>query len=232
MIDQKGCILIPAYNEEVHIVSVIEAARKYLPVLVVDDGSTDQTAEEASEVGATVFIQVPNQGKGAALRRGFREAINKGYQYIITMDADGQHDPQEIPTFIRSFQQTGSDLIIGFRDFKKMPFVRRLANSSGSVAFSWAIRQKILDNQSGYRLMSKRLIEKVLNSKEQGFEFEVEVIVTCIQAGYPISWVPIKTIYADEISHIRPVRHFLNFMRVVMQTRQRMRENIKSQSDE
>lgn len=223
MTEYNGCVLIPAFNEVKHIVDVIKKAKQFLPVIVVDDGSKDETASVSIKAGAVVYKQVPNQGKGAALQRGFQEAVKSGYDFLITMDADGQHDPEELPLFLKCFKETGTDLIIGYRDFSQMPLVRKIANSSGGIAFSWAVGQKIRDNQSGYRLISKRLLQEVLRSEETGFEYEVEVIVKCIQSGYTLGWVPIKTIYADESSHIKPIPHLVNFMRIVLQTKKRMR---------
>lgn len=223
MTEYNGCVLIPAFNEVKHIVDVIKKAKQFLPVIVVDDGSKDETASVSIKAGAVVYKQVPNQGKGAALQRGFHEAVKSGYDFLITMDADGQHDPEELPLFLKSFEETRADLIIGYRDFSQMPLVRKIANSSGGIAFSWAVGQKIRDNQSGYRLISKRLLQEVLRSEETGFEYEVEVIVKCIQSGYTLGWVPIKTIYADESSHIKPIPHLVNFMRIVLQTKKRMR---------
>jgi hypothetical protein len=103
-----------------------------------------------------------------------------------------------------------------------MPFSRRLANSLGRWAFSWALGQPVPDNQSGYRLIDRRLMEASLASGEGGFEFEVELIVTCVLRGYELEWVPIRTIYTGEGSHIRPWHHAIHFVRVVWQTRQRM----------
>lgn len=218
----NGCILIPAFNEEKHLGSVVMAASKYLPVIVIDDGSLDRTVEIATSAGATVFKQIPNQGKGAALQRGFREVLKEGYDFLITLDADGQHNPQEIRLFLDSFSKGKKDLIIGYRNFSKMPFTRRFANVSGGWLFSWAVGIPIQDNQSGYRLMSKQLINVVLDSNEYGYEYEVEIIVRCIQSSLKIGWVPIETIYADEVSHIRPFTHFKNFIRMVLKTRKRM----------
>jgi len=214
--------LIPAYNEAQQIASVVTRALEHLPVLVVDDGSKDDTAAQAEHSGATVLRQVPNQGKGAALRAGFRQAINEGYEAVITLDADGQHDPTEISKFLGVYQANHADLIIGARNFDQMPFVRRLANTSGQKLFSWALGQPVRDNQSGYRFISRQLMDALLTSDEQGFEFEVEMIVTCIQQGFKLDWVPIQTIYAGESSHIQPLNHTRNFLRVVWQTRQRI----------
>jgi glycosyltransferase involved in cell wall biosynthesis len=215
--------LVPAYNEAEHIAAVVRGARAHLPVLVVDDGSTDDTALRASEADAAVLRQVPNQGKGAALRAGFRQALAGGYDAVLTLDGDGQHDPAEIPAFVQAHEAGHADLIIGARPFDEMPLIRRLANSLGTWLFSWAMGQPIRDNQSGYRLVSRRLMEATLTSGESGFEFEVEMIVTCVLHGYALGWVPVRTIYAGETSHIRPWRHATNFLRVVWQARQRVR---------
>ncbi|MGQ0562527.1 MAG: glycosyltransferase family 2 protein [Gemmatimonadota bacterium] len=218
-------VLIPAYNEEERIRPVIEGARTHLPVLVVDDGSADGTPAIAEAAGATVVRQVPNQGKGAALKRGFRWALERpDCSAVLTLDADGQHDPAEIPKFMATFAQNGSDLIIGYRDFSEMPFRRKVANTIGRASLSWAMGQKIVDNQSGYRLISRGLMEATLASAEAGFEFEVDMVVLCIRRGFRLDWVPIRTIYAGEASHIRPWHHVKNFFRVVLKTRRLMRQ--------
>jgi glycosyltransferase involved in cell wall biosynthesis len=211
--------LIPAYNEASRIEPVIQGAARHLPVLVVDDGSRDETAQIAERAGAAVLRQVPNQGKGTALRAGFRQAIQEGYTAVLTLDADGQHDPAEIPEFLSVYAAQQPDLIIGQRDFSQIPPVRRLANWLGQKSFSWAVGQPIADNQSGYRLVSQRLIEAVLDSQQSGFEYEVEMIVICVRRGYRLAWVPIRTIYAGESSHINPVTHTRNFIRLLWQTR-------------
>lgn len=220
---EKILALIPAYNEEKHIARVVEQARAFLPVVVVDDGSRDYTAEYAEAAGAYVIRQQPNQGKGEALRNGFCYALDTGAQAVVMLDADGQHDPQEIPRFLQLYREQHADLIIGLRDFSKMPVVRRTTNTIGRYLFSWAAGLYIPDNQSGYRLVSNRLMEAMLNSREGGFEFEVDMIVVCLQRGYRLDWIPIRTIYADEKSHIRPLRHVYHYFRLVWQTRKRLR---------
>jgi glycosyltransferase involved in cell wall biosynthesis len=215
--------LIPGYNEAERIRAVIDASKPQLPVVVVDDGSTDETASVAEAAGATVLRQVPNQGKGAALKRGFRWAIDNGADAVLMLDADGQHDPAEIPKFLNMYATNNSDLIIGYRNFSEMPFTRKLANTIGRASISWAMGQKILDNQSGYRLVSRRLMEATLESDEAGFEFEVDMVVLCIRRGMRLDWVPIRTIYAGEGSHIKPWHHVKNFFRVVRKTRRLMK---------
>ena len=224
--------LIPAYNEAQRIAPVIGGARRHLPVLVVDDGSKDDTAAVAEAAGARVLRQRPNQGKGAALRAGMRWSLTQGCAAVITLDADGQHDPAELPRFLERYAATQADLIIGSRDFSQMPLARRIANSIGRWSFSWAVGQPIPDNQSGYRLLSRRMMEALLDSQEQGFEFEVEMITTCIRRGYALDWAPIRTIYAGEDSHIRPWTHAKNFARLVWRTRQVMREGVMGEGVE
>lgn len=214
--------LIPAYNEALHIAPVAAGAREFVPVLVVDDGSVDDTAICAQEAGATVLRQWPNQGKGAALRAGMRWALDRNCQAVLTLDADGQHDPADIPAFLRLWNDGGADLIIGARDFRQIPLTRRVANTLGRWSFSWAMGQPIHDNQSGFRLLTRRMMETALELTSTGFEFEVEMIVQCVRQGYPLAWVPIRTIYAGERSHIRPLTHIVRFLRLVRRTRQMM----------
>jgi glycosyltransferase involved in cell wall biosynthesis len=216
--------LIPGYNEAPRIAAVIEAARRFLPVVVVDDGSTDGTAEVARSAGATVLEQHPNQGKGTALRAGFRHALAGGADAILTLDADGQHDPAEIPSFLAAWAvEPPPDLVIGARNFRAMPAIRRLSNELGGRAFSWAVGRPIPDNQSGFRVVGRRLAEATLASDETGFAFEVEQITTCIRMGGTIAWVPIRTIYAGAPSHIRPIAHLREFVGIVRRARRDVR---------
>ena len=215
--------LIPGYQEGPRIGPVVEATRAFLPVVVVDDGSTDDTAAQAGAAGATVLVQRPNAGKGAALRRGFRYALEQGCEAIVTLDADGQHDPAELPAFLTAFEASRPELIIGRRDFGEMPPVRRLSNSLGGWVFSAAVGRNVPDNQCGYRLIGRRLMMALLDSDEHGFGFEVEMIARCIALGLPIGWVPIRTIYAGEPSHIRPWAHFTSFLRVSRDARRIVR---------
>ncbi|MBN1680753.1 MAG: glycosyltransferase [Anaerolineae bacterium] len=216
-------ILVPAYNEAARVADVVTAAREYLPVLVVDDGSTDDTAARAEAAGAIVQRQSPNQGKGAALLAGFRWALDQGYDAVIMLDADGQHDPAEIPAFLDAYAARQPDLIIGERNFRQMPFPRNISNTIGRWLFAWALGQPVRDNQSGYRLVSRRLMEATFSSSEHGFEFEVDMIVTCVTHGCRLEGVPIRTIYAGETSHIQPWHHLTNYLRVIRRTRRVMK---------
>ena len=217
-------VLVPAHNESTRIGAVITAALRSLPVLVVDDGSTDDTSGVAEEAGATVIVQAPNQGKGAALRAGFRWAIEHEIEAVVTVDGDGQHDPAEIPGFLGAYARrtVGGDpteLIVGQRHFSSMPTVRRMANVLGTAVLSAALGRWIPDNQSGYRLVGRRLMNAMLDSREDGFALEVEMIAVCLRERWPIGWVPIRTIYADETSHIQSRRHLREFLDVTRRAR-------------
>ncbi len=194
--------VIPAYQAAATLDVVVRATAEHLPVLVVDDGSTDDTAVVAAAAGAKVLRQRPNQGKGAALRYGFRRALDDGVAAVLTLDADGQHDPACVPDFLARWHASGAPLVIGRRDFSRMPLSRRVANVLGTRVFSWAVGRRIADNQSGYRLIAQPLLGHLLESREVGFEFEVEMITDAVRAGLTIDWVPIPTIYDDAGSHI------------------------------
>jgi glycosyltransferase involved in cell wall biosynthesis len=209
--------LIPAHDEAPRIGAVVRAATRYLPVLVVDDGSSDTTAAVAAEAGAAVLEQRPNQGKGAALRAGFRRAVADRTSAVVTLDGDGQHDPTELPRFLAA--DAACELVIGRRDFARMPIARRLANVAGTILLSAAVGRWIPDNQSGYRRIGTRLMTAMLESRDDGFAFEVEMIAVCLRERWPIGWIPIATIYGTERSHIRPLRHLREFISVARRAR-------------
>jgi len=225
--------VIPAHDEAATIGRVVEGTLVHLPALVIDDGSTDDTASIAEAAGARVLRQSPNQGKGAALRAGFAAALTSGAEAAITLDGDGQHDLAEIPAFLaaqaeRARARIATELIIGKRNFSHMPPVRRVANWLGTAALSGALGRWIDDNQSGYRLVGRRLMRATLESSEQGFGFEVEMIAICLREGWPIDWVPIRTIYGNERSHIQPMRHLREFIELTGRARQIARSGAKS----
>jgi len=227
--------LIPAHDEAPRIGAVVRTALPHVPVLVVDDGSGDATAAVAEQAGARVVRQMPNQGKGAALRAGFQAALAEGVEAVVTLDGDGQHDPAELPAFLavyarRTLAGEATELIIGRRDFRRMPRLRRVSNWLGTVALSTAVGRWIADNQSGYRLVGRRLMAACLDSVESGFAFEVEMIALCLREGWPIEWVPVRTIYGDERSHIRPLRHLGEFLGVTRRARRIARERPRNVS--
>lgn len=231
MRESRILILIPAWNEAQSISEVIQSLPSGMPVLVVDDGSTDHTAEIANALGTSVYKHEVNQGKGVALMSGFKWALARDYDAVITLDADGQHDPQEIPIFLNAFHQGESDLIIGRRSFKEMPFPRNYANAIGSWMLSKVLRTRIHDNQSGFRLYRRKLIEE-LEFRRTGFEFEVDVILQALQHGLALGWVDISTIYRANIrSHFHPLRDTLKFFGVLLYAFRAMRQKSNMKSD-
>lgn len=214
--------VIPVHDEAGRIGPVVVEALHHLPVLVVDDGSSDDSGEEARGAGAVVIRQTPRAGKGAALKKGLRWALDQGYEAALTLDGDGQHDPCGIPRFLAKLSTDGPDLILGTRNFSQMPPVRRLSNELGRRFLRLATGLAVPDNQCGYRLLSRRLAERVLSSPEEGFELELDTLVVCAESGYSVVSVPVETIYSDEGSHIRPLRHTLGFARMLLKARKRL----------
>lgn len=216
MADHSGEIiaLIPAYNESHYIADVVTQALKYVPVVVIDDGSSDGTGAAAALAGAKVVAHKVNQGKGKALNTGFDYAVHRGVNAALTLDADGQHDPDEIPLFIDAFRRGEGDIIIGMRTFGEMPAKSQFGNRVGTWLLSKAMGQPIPDNQSGYRLLSREVMRKIRPASSR-FEAEVEILLRAQMAGFRIAWVPIKTIYNDKKSHFRPIHDSALFLKMV-----------------
>ena len=207
--------LIPAWNEATRIGPIVKTTRARLPVLVVDDGSDDDTSAVAEAAGAIVVRHSQREGKGVALMTGFDWALEQGYDAVITIDADGQHDPADLPKFLAAYAAGAGDLIIGQRDFSQMPFPRFFTNPFGSWLLSLALGTRIYDNQSGYRLHSRRFLE-TLDLTTTGFELEVEVIIHAVCRGVRIGWVDIRTIYdIDKVSYFHPIKDTARFFGMV-----------------
>ncbi len=221
-------VLIPAWNEASRIQPVIEAFRDSLPVLVVDDGSSDDTADVARGLGVEVVAHPQNMGKGMALSTGFTWALERGYDAVLTLDADGQHDPEEASKFIEAYERGEGDLIIGRRDFRKMPLYRAFGNWISTWMLSKVLGIKIFDNQCGYRLYTRKLLETV-DLEQTGFEFEVEVVVETVAASLKIGWVDVRTIYGiGKKSYFHPVYDSLKVLDMIWVARRRFQELKKS----
>ena len=207
------CAIIPAYNEAKTIGYLCEETKKEgFDVLVIDDGSTDTTARIAKEKDAIVLRNEKTIGKGASLRKGFDYAINQNYDAILTMDGDGQHDPQDIPQFIDKIKQADAKIVIGNRMFRtrNMPFIRWCTNKMMSIFISSICRQYIPDSQCGFRYIDMKAL-KTFELSTSNFEIETEVLIEASKKGYKIYFVPIKTIYQDQESKINPFLDTLRF---------------------
>jgi len=221
--NEKTIALIPAYNAAQFLQPVVEDALKVLPdVVVVDDGSVDGTHEVARKAGARVVRHEKNRGKGGALKTGFQYALEQGFDSIVTLDADGQHLPAQIPLFIEARQKTGADLIIGSRSrlFTGMKRRRRLANRFSAATISWSSGSPVDDSQSGFRLYSRKLLQAV-RMKSDGFAAESEIIVRAGRGGFPILMIPIDLGFVDGVhtSHYRAVKDTFRIAWVVFRTR-------------
>lgn len=206
--------LIPTYNEARYVADVVRRTLVHVPVVVIDDGSTDGSSAAAAMAGAKVLVHTTNQGKGQALNTGFDYALQRGVAAVITLDADGQHDPDEIPNFIAAFRADQGDVIIGQRSFAQMPVKNQFGNRTGSFLLSLAMGRSIPDNQSGYRLLGRKVLAQVRPSSAR-FEAEVEILLRAQMAGFRLAWIPIKTIYNDKKSHFRTAHDSALFLKMV-----------------
>ena len=215
--------VIPALNAERSIATVVAATRRHVEaVIVVDDGSSDATGEVARAVGATVLRHDVNRGKGAALKTGFGWALDHHFHAVITLDADGQHLPDEVPKFIHEFQSSRADLIIGGRAhlFEDMVPIRRLANRLSAWCIAKSAGAPIADSQSGFRLYSARLLRAV-DLRTDGFDMESEIIVRAGRRGFRIVTIPIELGFVNGIatSHYKPLKDTLRIAWTVTRAR-------------
>jgi len=200
--------LIPAYGAAGTIGAVVSGVRRHVKeVLVVDDGSNDASTEAALDAGAIVVRHPRNLGKGAALRTGFGELLERGARSIVTLDADGQHDPDDIPRFLEAERATGADVIVGARldAFAGMSGGRRFGNRFSSAAVRFFRGPALPDTQCGYRLYGRGFLEGV-RFRRDSYDAEVELLMHAGLRGYQVVSIPIRVLAADgrKTSHYRP----------------------------
>jgi glycosyltransferase involved in cell wall biosynthesis len=214
----KIAAVIPAYNEEKHIGEVVRRMRQKLDdVLVVDDGSRDQTAARAREAGAEVIVHEINRGKGETIKTGLRHWLELQFDFVIILDADGQHRPEEIDRFIAlALSVDEPKMILGNRmnDVSSMPLVRRIVNRWMSQQISALCGQEIPDTQCGYRLVHRQLIPELLGGAAR-FDYETEMLIIASRKGFRIGSAPISTVYSDEVSSVHPVRDTIRFFKLM-----------------
>lgn len=213
--------IIPAFNEEKHIGDVVRRVHAKLDhVLVVDDGSSDSTAAEARTAGADVIVHPQNRGKGEAIRTGLRHWQERQSTWILILDADAQHRPEEISRFLTAASAGDAKLFIGTRmnDLSRMPLVRRLVNRYMSNKISRLCGQNISDTQCGFRMLHRQLIPEMLVGADR-FDYETEMLIIASRKGFRIESVPITTVYCDEVSSIHPIHDTLRFFKLMRRYR-------------
>jgi glycosyltransferase involved in cell wall biosynthesis len=227
-IRSQTAAVIPAYQDEKHIGDIARRTRERLDhVVVVDDGSTDQTAQRAREAGAEVIIHDQNQGKGEAIKTGLTHWLgaanpssseqDQQINWVVLLDSDGQHLPEEIDRFLQAGASVARPtFFIGNRmgDVARMPFVRRVVNRYMSKQISSICGQEIPDTQNGYRMLHRQLIPDMLGGTHR-FEYETEVLIIAARKGYRIESVPITTVYTDQVSKIHAVLDSLRFFKLM-----------------
>ena len=205
----KACILIPAFNAQETLGSVLRKMEPLnLDTLVINDGSSDETKRVVLENGVGLLEHPSNLGKGAALRTGFQYILQRDYQVVVTLDADGQHDPSEIPSLLKIFQKVQPDILIASRaaEFWKMTFLRRFWNRLGVKAVARLCHSDITDSQSGFRLIRTDVLKEI-DLFTSRFETELELLIKACKKGFSVLSVPINAQKVDGTasSHFRPV---------------------------
>ncbi len=207
--------VIPCLNEARTVAKVVKAVRRLVPtVFVVDDGSQDDTAANATRAGAVVLRNTVSQGKGSALQIGWNHAFKCGFDWVLTMDGDAQHSANDVPKFFAVAERTGAKLVVGNRmsDPNGMPLVRRWVNRWMSERISGLAGISLPDSQCGFRLMNLE-VWKQLPVAASHFEIESDVLLAFARAGCVIEFAPIEVIYKGEQSKIHPVRDTVRWVK-------------------
>ena len=216
---EKLAVIIPIYNSSKYLVELFERIEKIIPkknIIAIDDASQDNSAKICRENKIKIISFPTNKGKGAALQAGFLEAVSKKFSFAISIDSDLQHKPEDIPKFINKQISSQADMIIGKREFslKTMPWARIFSNSTTSKIVSFVAKTKIPDSQSGFRLYRLSPLEK-MNFISERYQFETEIILKLAKQNGKFDFVPIETIYNDEVSYISHFRDIGNFVKIV-----------------
>lgn len=214
-------VIIPAFNAEKSIEHIIQQVKMQVGhnVIVVDDGSFDNTGAIAANENIIVLSHKYNQGKGAALRTGFKKAKALNWKGVITIDSDGQHNPEYITKFIEHYNSTRADIIIGSRmnNLQSMPFHRVLSNKITSKLLSWRIGQEIVDSQCGYRFICTDVLREI-KLVTSHYETESEILIRSGMAGFKIDFIDIDTIYKNEPSSIKLFLDTWRFIKLYWQS--------------
>ena len=218
---KRSIAIIPCYNEEPTIGSIVAQAKHFVDeVLVVDDGSNDNTANIAKEVGASVIIHENNKGKTAAIKTGFKYALKNNYEYIITMDGDAQHNPSEIPVLLNRLKNNGHDIVLGIRYglYTEMPLWRKFGKRVLDYTTSFGNGGIITDSQCGFRAFNKKAVEKILpRLNGNSFSAESEQLIRAHEENLKIDKQNISCKYKNlNTSTKKPLSHGLSVLIYVL----------------
>jgi glycosyltransferase involved in cell wall biosynthesis len=215
-------VAIPAYNEEQFIAEVVRKARKFVDqVIVVDDGSTDSTARVAEAAGAMVINHGVNKGYGESIKSCFNAAKENGADILITLDGDGQHDPDDVPKLLAPISRGEADVVVGSRflnDKSDMPQYRKFGINVITFLYNFGSRLKVSDAQSGFRAYSRKAMDGLVITRS-GMGASVEVIIKIREEGFRIKEVPICCSYLPNSSTLNPFRHGLGVALTVLKLR-------------
>ena len=219
----KFAAIIPVFNEEKAIRDMVERTVKQISrLVVVNDGSTDQTSQQLADLPIELISNSGNKGKAYSLWRGFHLLLESELEGIITLDGDGQHLPEDIPRVLAAYSEFPDHLIIGTRthDLQSFPPSRRWANQMANLGISLAAGCKVPDTQSGFRLYPTSLLRILQSDSDQysGFVFESEVIIKAISLGYKIHSIPIAAVYGNQMreSHFRPAQDTIKIGKMIV----------------
>jgi glycosyltransferase involved in cell wall biosynthesis len=208
MLGPTSCAaVIPCFNEGATVAALVREVRQHLSlIIVVDDGSTDGTSAVATAAGALVISHARNLGKGAALKNGVSAALTRGFEWVLTLDGDGQHRPQDVLAFLRCAEQAHVRLVVGNRmhNARSIPWLRRQVNRWMSRRLSERAGQSLPDSQCGFRLINLKVWASV-PLETNHFEIESEMLLAFVRAGFRVEFVPIQVVGRGQSSHIHPV---------------------------
>ncbi len=217
----RSLVIVPCFNEEITIASIVLKTKRHVDtVLVVDDGSSDSTVELAKEAGAVVLIHLKNKGKGAALKTGFKYALENKFDYIVTIDGDGQHNPDEIPLLLAAMKQNGHDIVIGtrFGPSTEMPSWRKVGKRVLDYATSFGSGGQVTDSQSGFRGFNKKAVESLVTRLNgSAFSAESEQLIKAHDLGLKVGNTRVACKYNGlETSTKSPASHGVSVLSYII----------------
>ncbi len=227
-------IIIPVFNEEANIANVVDSIKRVLPgvrVITIDDGSSDTSADVASRAGAIVISHPFNLGYGAALQTGYKYVLRNGFDVIVQIDGDGQHDPSHIPDLLKVIENNDADVVIGSRflgeDLYKIPLVRKIGMRLFSSVASIIMKQTITDSTSGYQALNKKVLQFYAGRRYPVDFPDADVLIMLKRSGFRIKEMPVKMYGSTKSMHsgLKPVYYIFKIVLSILLTMGRKEKN-------